>query len=509
MAVWMSGSVVVALNEKHPPNQLEYFIRDSQCRMVIATEPLAEKVGPVVCELNVQLLTLAKSDYCAKDGGESDGGGDVEVELVDDEQLAAKQERWNKRLNRLQQFRNGNKFKNQPALIVYTSGTTGNPKGVVHTYGSLQAQIVGMIDRWRWTKNDVVLHVLPLHHVHGNINALMTPLSCGACCVMMPSFEPSQVWSQLLSPVTDSLPRSINMFMAVPTIYAKLIDSYDHRLNRGRGTKRARDYVKTLCSSKIRLFVSGSAALPAPIMQRWEEITGHTLLERYGMTELGMVLTNPLKGPRHPGAVGNPFPFVEVRIAKSNVYTANGYDILAQGNCRRTTVTPGCENQSGELLVKGPNVFQQYWNKPDATKDSFTVDGWFKTGDTAAYEDGVYRILGRTSVDIIKSGGYKISALNIERHLLAHPNIAEAAVVGVTDITWGQKIAAVIVLRHGDASSLTLEQLRTWCGDRLPPYELPSMLRVIPMIPRNAMGKVNKKALIIDLFAKELKSAMR
>lgn len=154
--------------------------------------------------------------------------------------------------------------------------------------------------------------------------------------------------------------------------------------------------------------------------------------------------------------------------------------------------------EQGELLVKGPTVFKEYWNNPEATSDSFTKDGWFKTGDTAIYSNGVYRILGRTSVDIIKNGGYKISALDIERHLLEHPDIAECAVVGLPDITWGQKVAAVIVTRSKER--LDLLQLKAWCSDKLSSYQTPTVLENVSALPRNAMGKINKKELVKTIF---------
>lgn len=244
----------------------------------------------------------------------------------------------------------------------------------------------------------------------------------------------------------------------------------------------------------------GSASLPLPVLERWKQITGHTLLERYGMTEIGMALTNPLHGDRKPGFVGKPFPGVQVCIAKKNAYSPTGYDILSSGNEYGTKVAKGSENESGDLLVKGPNVFKEYWNKPEATREAFTSDGWFKTGDTAEYRDGAYRILGRTSLDIIKSGGYKISALDVERQLLAHPSIRDCAVVGLPDITWGEKVACAVAL-HDTTVQLSLQELREWGKNRMDAAMMPVLLRVVQEIPRNAMGKVNKKDIVAELFA--------
>ncbi|XP_078689128.1 malonate--CoA ligase ACSF3, mitochondrial-like [Branchiostoma floridae x Branchiostoma belcheri] len=287
----------------------------------------------------------------------------------------------------------------------------------------------------------------------------------------------------------------MNVFMAVPTVYAKMIEHYDRHYTK----PRVRDYVRAVCREKVRLMVSGSAALPQPIMERWEEITGHRLLERYGMTEIGMALSNPLHGDRRAGTVGKPLPGVEVRIVQqTSAAGSQNTTVVAQGNHSYTQVFPGLEEQEGELLVKGPGVFKQYWNRPDATTDAFTQDGWFKTGDTAVLRDGYFSILGRTSVDIIKSGGYKISALDVERHLLAHDGIADCAVVGVSDMTWGQRVAAILVLRKG--ASLSLGELKDWGKDRMPSYIIPSEIKIVPVLPRNAMGKVNKKDLLKEFF---------
>ena len=221
--------------------------------------------------------------------------------------------------------------------------------------------------------------------------------------------------------------------------------------------------------------VSGSAALPVAVLERFAAISGHTLLERYGMTEFGMGLGNPLHGERRPGHVGVPFPGIDVRLVDE------GGAAVADG-------------EPGQIQVRGDGVFQHYFQKPEATRDAFTPDGWFKTGDVAVVDRGAYRILGRESVDILKTGGYKVSALEIEEALREHPAIRECAVVGVPDETWGQRIAAAVVLRDGTA--LELDALREWCKLRLAPYKAPSLLRVMQDLPRNAMGKVQKPELV-------------
>jgi malonyl-CoA/methylmalonyl-CoA synthetase len=276
---------------------------------------------------------------------------------------------------------------------------------------------------------------------------------------MLPRFDANAVWECIAG-------SSATLFMAVPTIYVKLIAVWDAASPERRAT------LSEACA-KLRLMVSGSAALPVSTLERWKEISGHTLLERYGMTEIGMALSNPLRGERVPGSVGTPLPSVEVQLV--------GED--------GQPVAPGTP---GEIEVRGPSVFAEYWGKPDAMRDAFR-DGWFRTGDTAVVENGVYRILGRTNIDILKTGGNKVSALEIEETLREHPAVAECAVVGVPDPEWGQRVAAAVVLKDGGA--LDLPSLRTWAKEFLAAYKLPSRLLVLDALPRNAMGKVTKPAI--------------
>jgi len=216
--------------------------------------------------------------------------------------------------------------------------------------------------------------------------------------------------------------------------------------------------------------MSGSAALPVHVLERWRAIAGHTLLERYGMTEIGMALSNPLDGERRPGFVGTPLPGVEVRLVDDQGELADG-------------------GMPGELEVRGPAVFLEYWQRPDKTRSAFR-DGWFRTGDVAVLEGGSFRLLGRTSVDIIKTGGFKVSALEIEEILRGHPAIAECAVVGVADDEWGERVSVAVELTPG--STLSLETLQDWARPQLAPYKIPRAFAAVSALPRNAMGKVVK-----------------
>lgn len=457
-ASWMSGGTAVPLYRKHPQSELEYIISDSQSSLLVAGHPYADTLEPLAQRLGLPCLTLPPTSEL-----DTLYGADFQEKETTISDWA-----------------------DRPAMIIYTSGTTGKPKGVLHTHSSIQAMVLCLVSEWAWSRDDIILHTLPLHHVHGIVNKLLCPLWVGATCVMLPDFQPQKVWEMLLS----SKAPLVNVFMAVPTIYSKLIQYYDQHFTQ----PHVKDFVKAVCKERIRLMVSGSAALPLPTLQRWEEITGHTLLERYGMTEIGMALSNPLKGPRIPGAVGLPLPGVEVRIVMNNTTNTT----IVEGNHRESQVRPGLDGKEGELLVRGPSVFKEYWNKPQETQESFTDDGWFKTGDTAAYKDGVYWIMGRSSVDIIKSGGYKISALEVERHLLAHPDVIDVAVIGAPDATWGQKVTAVVQLKWGQ--SMTLPVLKTWAREHMAPYMVPTGLVLVEEMPRNQMGKVNKKDLLRHFF---------
>jgi malonyl-CoA/methylmalonyl-CoA synthetase len=252
--------------------------------------------------------------------------------------------------------------------------------------------------------------------------------------------------------------------MAVPTIYSRLLAAW-------RSAPPERQRALRAGCVRLRLMVSGSAALSVSLLDDWRTLSGHTLLERYGMTEIGMGLGNPLHGERRRGCVGAPFPGVSVRLVDEAQHA------VADG-------TPG------EIQVAGPTLFTEYWQRPAATRAAFTPDGWFRTGDVAVREGGVYRILGRDSIDIIKTGGYKVSALEIEEVLRTHPAIAECAVVGVADAEWGQRVAAAVILVP--AGTLDLESLRTWAKQHLAPYKVPALLRVVDELPRNPMGKVLK-----------------
>jgi malonyl-CoA/methylmalonyl-CoA synthetase len=418
--IWRAGGVAVPLAVSHPPAELEYVIRDSGASLVVADEASAPTLAPLTRAARARFVTVDEALHAGIADGLPHLGS------------------------------------NRRAMIIYTSGTTGRPKGVVSTHQIIGAQIASLVDAWRWTPADHLLLVLPLHHVHGIINGLGSALAVRATCEIPSSFDAEHVWERLAS-------GEVTVFTAVPTIYHRLIASWDSappevRHRRSEGVRG------------LRLMMSGSAALPVKTLERWREISGHTLLERYGMTEIGMALSNPLIGERRPGCVGTPLPGVEVRLVDEA-----GNEVQAG--------TPG------ELEVRGASVFLEYWRRPEETSAAFR-DGWFRTGDVAVVEEGSYRLLGRTSVDIIKTGGYKVSALEIEEVLRMHPAIAECAVVGVSDEDWGECVSAAVELRDG--ATLSLGDLQQWAKPQLAPYKIPRALQHVSALPRNAMGKVVK-----------------
>ena len=344
-------------------------------------------------------------------------------------------------------------------MILYTSGTTSLPKGVVTTHANLEAQISTLIKSWKWSENDHIVCVLPLHHVHGIINVVSCALWSGATVQFLPSFSAEGLFELFLA-------GKVNLFMAVPTIYFKLISYWE-----GLPAERQQEVTEAL--SKFRLMVSGSAALPVTVMEKWKTISTHTLLERYGMTEIGMGISNPYDGERKAGYIGKPLAGVKVRLVDDEGNEVKG-------------------RAAGEIQIKGNNVFLEYWRRPEATQKAFTEDGWFKTGDVAVKEKGYYRILGRDSIDIIKSGGYKISALEIEEVLRTHPAIKDCSVIGIPNEEWGELVVAAIIT---DGKEIDLKALNTWIREKMPAYKTPRQYKIVDDFPRNAMGKVTKNDL--------------
>ena len=418
--IWRAGGIAIPLNTASAEAELEHCLKSVGVTRVIASDEYQDKIRPLCERLSIR---LASSDQVmAKSAGELPmlGAG-------------------------------------RRAMILFTSGTTSKPKGVVITHKAIRAQITTLVSAWGWREDDVIPLFLPLHHVHGIINVLSCALWCGATVHLMRKLDLPRLGEQVAAGV-------FSVFMAVPTIYVKLID-YLNALAADKAEAVSRGF------AAMRLNVSGSAACPVTVFEAWRALTGQVLLERYGMTEVGMAISNPYEGDRRAGYVGRPLPGVTVQL-----FDENDRPVLEEA-------TPG------EIRMKGDNVFGEYWNNEQATRKSF-IDGWFCSGDIAVIEDGYYRIMGRSSVDIIKSGGYKLSALEIEGVLLTHEDIREVAVIGIEDRTWGEAVVAVIALRDG--ASLDIGGLKEWCSGRMSAYKIPKRIKILDALPQNAMGKVTK-----------------
>ena len=423
--IWRAGGIVVPLCPSHPQPELAYVLDQANVSVVITEPCFGDLIAPLILERQIQLWHI--QELFQPLSSEAAVPEDALPHIATDRR----------------------------ALMLYTSGTTGKPKGVVTTHSQIAAQVTSLVTAWQWTERDQILHVLPLHHIHGIVNVLTCALWVGAQCHMVPKFDPFAVWHRFA--VGD-----LTLFMAVPTIYRKLITAW-HQL------PDVQQKLGAAGCRNMRLMVSGSAALSVSVLEQWQAISGHVLLERYGMTEIGMALSNPYVGERRVGYVGQPLPGVEVRLV------------------------------DGEIQVRGAGVFQEYWRNPTATAASFQ-DGWFCTGDAAVIEDGAYRILGRQSIDIIKTGGYKVSALEIEEALRNHPLIFDAAVVGIADEEWGQKVAAALILKPNlSSTTITLSELRQWAKSQIAVYKVPQQILILKELPRNAMGKVIKPE-VVQLF---------
>ncbi len=418
--IWLAGGIAVPVALAHPLDSIKYILQDTGAKTFICSASFTTLLSDYCQEAGVRLLIWEEMP-------QSDQTPLPEVHV------------------------------DRGAMILYTSGTTSLPKGVLSTHHGIESQIKSLVEAWKYTANDHTLCVLPLHHIHGIINVISATLYVGGKVEFLPQFSPEEIFTRFKQ-------GALNVFMAVPTIYFKLI-AYLESLS-----DRERNELKT-CMQAFRLMISGSAALPVSVMEKWEVLSGQRLLERYGMTEIGMAISNPYQGERRAGHVGMPLPSVQVRLVDEENSTVEG--------------------QPGEIQIKGPTIFKEYWGKVKASQEAFTEDGWFKTGDVAELADGYYRILGRNSTDIIKSGGYKLSALEIEEVLRTHPSVEDCSVVGLPDEEWGEIVAAAVVLK----CNCNTDELNTFMRRKMPAYRVPRKYVFPSELPRNAMGKVTKNDL--------------
>ncbi len=432
LAVMRLGAISLPLNPGYPGRELIYFLKDAGAKLFFADADAKEELAAL---LN-QLPTLHETVYL-----DTQTAVFFEALIADyDPALAAGIP--------LPQDENAT------CLMIYTSGTTGRPKGAELTYGNLTANLNSLHEAWGWRDDDVILHVLPIFHVHGLIVALHGALNAGATAVLHPKFDAEKTLQTL-----QNYPCTV--FMAVPTIHRRLL--------------ALGDVAKQYDLSHMRLLTSGSDRLPDDVFKAYQETFGHTLLERYGMSETGMLISNPLHGERRVGSVGLPLPGVEVRI----IDPISG-DLAADG-------------EVGDVQVRGANVCKGYWRQPEKTAAAFTPDGWLRTGDLGMRSaDGYFTLKGR-SKDLVISGGFNIYPPEVELVLMEHPAVKDCAVVGCPDDEWGERVTAVIIPQPGH--DISPQMIIDHCSDKLIKYKVPRTVIFVDEFPANALGKIQKARL--------------
>jgi len=428
LAALRIGVVTVPLNIAYPPAELIYFLDDSEARLFFADESKREDIQKIIPRLPALegctfLNPRAPHKFEA---------------LIDKTTLSD---------HSAVQFSYDN---DTTALMIYTSGTTGRPKGAQLTISNLTSNLYALHTAWGWQPDDLLLHALPLFHLHGLLVAFHGALYAGASMVALRNFDARRVLRVLVE-------RNCTVFMGVPTIYQRILalpDAVSYDL------------------SSMRLLTSGSDRLPDETFLGFQETFGHTLLERYGMTETGMNISNPLEGERRMGSVGLPLPGVEVRVVDPETD-----ETLPDGKV-------------GAIQIRGPNVFAGYWRQPEKTAESFSPDGWLRTGDLGLREpDGYFTLKGRAK-DLIITGGLNVYPAEVERVLSENESVKTSAVIGLPDTEWGERIVAAVVIHAG--ASASSEELIAFCRRRLAVYKCPKDVIFLESLPRNAMGKVQK-----------------
>lgn len=416
-----AGLIYLPVNTGYRPAEIDYFLKDAEPRLAVGSPGLA--LAACAGRAGLPLLSL-----------DAEGEGDL-VALAGRFDGA---------------FPDGGAGGDDLAAIVYTSGTTGRPKGAMLTHRNLASNALALHRIWGFRPDDVLLHALPIFHVHGLFVAINCSVANGTGMLFLPRFDPEEV--------TRLLPR-VTVMMGVPTYYVRLL---------------ARPELDADLCRNMRLFISGSAPLPVDTFESFRTRTGHAILERYGMTECGMITSNPLQGPRLPGTVGLPLPGVEIRVCDGEGRALPAGEI-------------------GAIEVRGPNVFKGYWGKPDSTREEFRSDGFFRTGDVGVVDAAGYlRIVGR-SKDLIITGGLNVYPKEVEAVLDAAEGVQESAVIGVPHPDFGEAVVAVVAPRPGQSPAP--EALLALARDRLAAFKAPKRIIVVDSIPRNVMGKVEKARL--------------
>jgi malonyl-CoA/methylmalonyl-CoA synthetase len=423
LACLRAGFVYHPLNDAYQPAELEFFINDAGPRAIVCDPANENTFASLISAHDCRLLTMDETGQ----GSLADGAADA-----------------------LEQFNTFECKEDTTAVLLYSSGTTGKPKGAMLTHGNLAANTTTLVNVWGFTADDVLLHALPIYHAHGLFVGLGCTLTSGAAMTFLTKFDVREVM--------HCLPGSTVM-MGIPTFYTRLLGETD--------------FSADTCRS-IRLFISGSAPLPAEIHKQFHIRTSHNILERYGMTETSMLSSNPLNGDRRAGTVGLPLPGVTIRIVN-------------------TADQPVTNGRVGEIQVKGPNVFKGYWQLEEKTANEFTPDGFFRSGDQGTFDDdGYLTILGRNK-DMIISGGLNVYPREVEQAIDALDGIVESAVIGVPHADFGEGVIAIVVVETGfkPIEPDVIAMLR----DQLANFKNPKRLFFVPQLPRNSMGKVQKNLL--------------
>jgi malonyl-CoA/methylmalonyl-CoA synthetase len=430
LATVRAGAVYLPLNTAYTLNELEYFITDAEPSLVVCDPSKAQGIGAIAAKVGAKVETL---------------GGDGKGSLTD---AAAKAK---------PDFVTVARADDDLAAILYTSGTTGRSKGAMLTHDNLASNSLSLVDYWRFTEKDVLIHALPIYHTHGLFVASNVTLFARASMIFLPKFDPELI-IKLMARAT--------VMMGVPTFYTRLLQSPS---------------LTHESTKHMRLFISGSAPLLADTHREWAARTGHAVLERYGMTETNMNTSNPYDGDRVAGAVGLPLPGVSVRVTDPETGTELKRDSI------------------GMIEVKGSNVFKGYWRMPEKTKAEFRDDGFFITGDLGKIDTkGYVHILGRGK-DLVISGGFNVYPKEIESEIDAIPGVIESAVIGVPHADFGEGVTAVVVCDKG--AGVSEASVLAALDGRLAKFKMPKRVFVVEELPRNAMGKVQKN-ILRDTYAK-------
>jgi len=424
LACLRAGLVYLPLNTAYRSSELDYFLRDAEPGLIVV-RPENESVVNEVSQASIRAPVITLGSHGDGRLAEQVASADAQFDTVDSSS-------------------------DDLAVIIYTSGTTGRAKGAMVTHGNLVSNVRALVDTWRFSANDVLLHALPIFHVHGLFVANHCALTSGARILWHDRFDPAAVIRDI---------ERATVFMGVPTYYVRLLQDSD--------------LTRVTCA-RMRLFVSGSAPLLAETHRAFEQRSGHRILERYGMSETGMITSNPFDGERRPGTVGTALPGVRVRVVDD-------------------ADRPLPADDKGSIQVKGENVFSAYWRMPERTRQEFTEDGWFRTGDIGVFDsDGYLSIVGRAK-DLIITGGYNVYPKEIELLLDELPEIAESAVIGVPHPDFGEAVTAVVVARPN--AKIDEARMIVALKSQLAGFKVPKRVHLVDELPRNAMGKVQKNIL--------------